>query len=603
MSVFRKRTEERFLIDWMKDLSTCTPAEIRERWSAPERRMIDRLDPDGFDKRLENHNPIYFVSEQVFFNGIPNAIKDTFLYPPFHRDVLCRAALAWILNETPFKLDIPKGLEGLITGTTEVDDMRALSGFIFKAPRDTYKSTHFHGAVPLFYALRHKHINGMDSRIALLHHKDGLAYKNLRRLRIKSTRSRWMKHVWPTFSGSSLRQIGSNKGLIFPCAMEGGQSEYSVEAAGMGGSITGGHYDLICISDMVTEDHKKSKLNRDETANRFDALRFVSDTNIGKIIIDGTPYHPHDQYKRLEAVETGEGVPSYFTIKCHATDKWPDRPKDPVPDDARLLHPYKWTVKRINKMRNDEVKDPRGDGKDTSSRLQINCDDVASSTVVTDPAWYQECSREEITDAAWSVLIVDPAWKGTHNQGEGDSAALEVWSYETRGDLMLMYLVDGLISNELTAHDGRIHAMRLMKKYGVIDVAPESIAGFAWATDLEHECVSYGVPCNVIRLQSTRQAKPQRIVTFLGRMQQRHVFVCTECDGDLKYAFKEQFLNFPECMGSHDDALDAAAYTCDPAIMDEYAPVNAKFAARRRGIQPWMRSKAPLPMRTRYQGF
>ena len=148
MEVVRSRTEAKFLVDWMRDLSTCTADEIRQRWSAPERAVIEKLDPEGFEKRLETHNPIYFVAEKVFFNNV--AGRPEFLYPPFHRDVMCRVALGWLMNEDPFVLRVPEQFEGLVGGTLTVESVKTRSGLIFKAPRDTFKSTFFHGAVPLF---------------------------------------------------------------------------------------------------------------------------------------------------------------------------------------------------------------------------------------------------------------------------------------------------------------------------------------------------------------------------------------------------------------------------------------------------------------------
>ena len=83
-----------------------------------------------------------------------------------------------------------------------------------------------------------------------------------------------------------------------------------------------------------------------------------------------------------------------------------------------------------------------------------------------------------------------------------------------------------------------------------------------------------------------------------GHMQAGRVFLCEGCDPDLLGAFKDQFENFPQI--EHDDALDCAGYSCDPAVNEQYVP--AFDSDKGRPARPWLKPKVePEPLRyTRY---
>ena len=65
-------TATKLLRAWARDLSVCTVAELRERWQGPTQVVIDKLDPKGFEGRLKDHNPIYYLAERVFFDNVIN---------------------------------------------------------------------------------------------------------------------------------------------------------------------------------------------------------------------------------------------------------------------------------------------------------------------------------------------------------------------------------------------------------------------------------------------------------------------------------------------------------------------------------------------------
>jgi hypothetical protein len=203
------------------------------------------------------------------------------------------------------------------------------------------------------------------------------------------------------------------------------------------------------------------------------------------------------------------------------------------------------------------------------------------------------CKLANVPEDSWRVIVVDPAWKGTKNAGEGDYAALEAWAFERRGSLVLRYLLEVVRSNEFTSLDGEREIFRMLDKWGTIDAAIEHDEGDAFLTNMENSSVSRGLPLNLIKLRTRRTSKPERIVTFLRSVQAGQVFITEECEG--KQYFIDEYESFPQL--DFDDVLDAAAYTSDPAIQEEWTPVFNKKAR-----QPWNRREQVEPDKSRYCG-
>ena len=209
--------------------------------------------------------------------------------------------------------------------------------------------------------------------------------------------------------------------------------------------------------------------------------------------------------------------------------------------------------------------------------------------------WVQHCKQEEVPHSTYRCIVVDPAWKGTDNAGEGDSAAIGVVAMEKRGTFVYRYVLDGLVSNELTDAEGRSAIFQFMKKYGVVDVGVEEFGGKSFKQSLRNEAQTRGVWINVLDdLKLQRTNKSQRIVNFLGEAQCGRVWLCEECDYDFKEKFEEQFRDFPQL--EHEDVLDALAYSCDPALSGLVVP------AWNENTLPWWQRKQEesLPRRTRY---
>lgn len=569
----------------VRDLSTCLLDEIERRWDAAAKLRVETLLKMKWREIVPaDHQPIYFLAERCWFDNHKAKGNPAFLYAPLHRDQYCRPIAAYLVAET-----------------SDID------GFLLLGPRDTYKST-FAGIVAMWYLLRQKHLFGLDARVVLRHHKLQMASKNLLRLKAKFRNHPWLHRYWREYCpGRKVKEWGTQNEFTMPNAgFSGEQAEASVRAIGLTASDVGFHSDLDIGDDLVTEEHISSKATRDEAKLRYEAKQFTRDTTGGKEVNIGTRYHVNDLWAVMEK-SNAEGEARYQIVKVKAiapacsvcgceesAHKAVDGPctKHPGCKGARILaHPHRLTKQFLERKMQSELSRT---GRVVLWYLQYQNEPMTTALVAASPAWIKRCSQKDIPDDAWPVLVIDPAWKGTKNQGEGDCASIQQWFVANVGGLVFRYLADGVHSNELTSDDGIREILRLATKYGTSDAAPEEHGGYAFRTALTNASTERGVFLNLIDLKMKQTGKDQRIVAWLRELEAGHIFVCDECDSDLKEQLIDQVTEYPQV--DHDDAIDAAAYTCDPNIADAWVP-RARKPAR-----PWLQPKqeAPPQQRTRH---
>ena len=259
-----------------------------------------------------------------------------------------------------------------------------------------------------------------------------------------------------------------------------------------------------------------------------------------------------------------------------------------VEDNGELSFPTRHSHEVLEQKRQEEI---ARSGNDFLWWLQMQNEPKSEGLVATRPEWIKVCKLEDVNPRGFGVIFVDPAWKGTDNWGEGDNASIQAWMLERRGNLVLQTLLEVVTSNEMTDDDGINHIFRMGKLYGIMHCAPEERGGKSFGTRVSNEGVSRGWPMQIIKLETQQMGKSQRIGTFLGAMQSGRVYFTEDC-GDFK-KFMDEFEDYPQI--DHDDSLDCAAYTQDPAITKAYVPKfnQAAYQATQ------LRVEAP-PARTRY---
>lgn len=537
-----EKDKQEILRRLVRDLATCSYHEMQVRWQGPERAAVEMILSEAADRPIswvnvvpETHNPFFYVAEKCWFDN--KAGDPRYLWPPYHRDALCSRAFSYLTDPKP-----------------------KTAGDLFEGPRDTFKSTFTHGVIPMTMLLRDKHLFNKDSRVILRHHKEEMASANLVRMRDKFRFHPWVRKYWddacPITYGD--KGFGNQTQFDLRWCEPSYLAEKQVRAIGLTGSDTGFHSDYDFGDDLVTEDHMTSKKIRDDARLRYEAKQFTRDTLEGKEFNTGTRYHLNDLWKWMEDAKLENGEPMYKVTRIPAI--W---------DDDTLSLPHRLTREFLDR-RLVEIRSRYG--SDILWYLQYQNDPRTAGLTIAHPSWFKFCKRYDISPKSWRIITVDAAWKGTKNAGEGDYAAIEVWALERRGSLILRTLLDGAYSNEFTALDGCNQIFRLMNKWGVFDVAPEEHGGYAFRTMLETEATTRGLFINILELQSKQTSKQMRMSTFLKEMQAGRVFINEDCDPVTKNAFKQQVLDFPQCVEDECDALDAAAYTMDPEVLESYAP-------------------------------
>ncbi|NMC99743.1 MAG: hypothetical protein GYA62_08495 [Bacteroidales bacterium] len=162
---------------------------------------------------------------------------------------------------------------------------------ILLAHRNSYKTTCLLIGIILYLIVY------PDNTICLIRKNETNAISFLRELQLlyRSERMRFfyeeilkLRYFLPEFTQKSLNLIYKMKN----------SKERSVEVFGIGGNITGQHFDLIILDDIVTEKDRYSKAERTRTINYIQELKNIKKIN-GRIVLSGTRWHEQDAIEFL----------------------------------------------------------------------------------------------------------------------------------------------------------------------------------------------------------------------------------------------------------------------------------------------------------------
>jgi hypothetical protein len=306
-----------------------------------------------------------------------------------------------------------------------------------------------------------------------------------------------------------------------------------------------------------------------------------------------TPYHPRDLGMMMQEAFTedddGNRTPIYRKMIIPAID-----------EKGKYAHPIRLSDKIIEKRRKEEI---ALHGHDDYVHLQYFCRTALMRTQVAKAEWLRPININDVERQGMVCIPVDGAWKGTKNQGEGDSASIQVWLLQRQGGVVVRTLLDGEHSNEMSSTDGEKEIFRLMAKWGAYHIAPEEHGGQVFRTNLRNTATALGTRLVIIDLKMKQTQKHNRFVQFLKELEAGRVFVASSCNPVLLDALKNQVENYqgPDTL-DHDDALDGASYSCDPAILEKWVPVWGSALPQAPWIQQMrnQRNQQDQGYRTRY---
>ena len=102
----------------------------------------------------------------------------------------------------------------------------------------------------------------------------------------------------------------NNAGEILTNLCQDTKGTAQLSAQGVGGSLTGKHFDRIFTDDIVNKEDRASKAERDKTKLTYQELQNVKNRG-GRIYNTGTPWHPDDAFtvmpepKKFDVYSTG----------------------------------------------------------------------------------------------------------------------------------------------------------------------------------------------------------------------------------------------------------------------------------------------------------
>lgn len=238
--------------------------------------MLDQLWQGAAEDRryLAAHSPVVFAALYLTLNGAPYALA------PHQREII----------DTVF--GSPPGSKWLVL-----------------EPRDHGKTeTIIRGACIRAICLNR------DIRILLIGKTQGTAAKSLKVIKTELEQNAKLIGDWGSFFDAS----GKWTDTAIQVFRTSNLKDYTVEAVGVGGAITGGHFDVIIIDDPCDDENTKTAERRRSMLNWFEGTVMpLLDPN-GHAVVIGTRKHFGDLYSSLL------DNPFWNVIRKQAIIQWPD---------------------------------------------------------------------------------------------------------------------------------------------------------------------------------------------------------------------------------------------------------------------------------------
>lgn len=174
-------------------------------------------------------------------------------------------------------------------------------------PRDHLKTSLVIRAMPLHMLIQDAATNiyqpgldGTSTRILLAGEKAGHAENQLRWIKLQAEsnerlRAFWPHRVWDSASKQSPKW--SEQALSFPRTTD--YPESSLETIGVGGAITGRHYNVLIKDDLVTFDAANSTVIMQQAIEWHKASRALMDSEASLEYIIGTKWANYDLYTEI----------------------------------------------------------------------------------------------------------------------------------------------------------------------------------------------------------------------------------------------------------------------------------------------------------------
>src|SRR3990167_3768435 len=543
-----------------RDLALLTGQELLEKYkSGPRWEAFSGYTGKTIREVAPSHNPFYHYVLAVWFDNQEGSA----MLSPQHR-VLADELLSLILGEYD-----------------------AHDGYLCARPRRSLKST-FAMAAMDWCAKRHWLVDVTDVTQFYVHNQIGEA---INRTETVKRKNQYHPYILTYFTDIALPQgeYGSQDEWNWLWrSPHGSVSDPSVRAMSIAGKKAGKGAHYRWLDDCEDEESRASEAVRKSVSDGYDQLRQLEAPAFSREAFIDTPYHMHGQTLVLKQASREGGEARYKTSWVPALT---DRDVPNFPNIRKL------TVEGLAKERANEI---ARTGTDTFWYLQymLEAHLLASQTMQWEwfrPVTIAEYERKYKPVAHFRCIFSDTAWNGMENQGKGDYAVIAAIAIWRIGERFERIVLDQAVSNEMTSDEGADEFVRMMKKWGIVHVAPQAIGEKTFESQLRAKARSAGVYPVFINLKGwTSKRKEDRVSSLAGGARQGGVMYL-ENIAHLSLT-KLQIEEHPA--GLHDDIPDCWADSFSPEIVDKWIPV---------GIEPYKRPEQEVTylnpqMATRYTG-
>lgn len=168
--------------------------------------------------------------------------------------------------------------------------------YTLQAHRGSYKTTTVAIALWLLILLR------PNAQIAFFRKTDSDVKEILEQVK-KMLRSEVTQYLSDSLWGASCAITTDNMLEVSTSLSNDPRGGAQLTGMGIGGSLTGKHYDLIFTDDIVNLKDRSSRAERERTKDAYREIKNLVNRG-GKIFNTGTPWHPQDAFELMPEPET-----------------------------------------------------------------------------------------------------------------------------------------------------------------------------------------------------------------------------------------------------------------------------------------------------------
>lgn len=356
-------------------------------------------------------------------------------------------------------------------------------------------------------------------------------------------------------------------------------AEPTIESAGMGKSITGGHYDLIIFDDILSWDNQRTATQREKTAKRFQDYQNLGSKGETTFVVIGTRKHKDDLYGDLisnafwdttvekaisdwSIVENreynvrvyNEIDSSYRTLggdEIHKINTEVETVAKVVPErDVDVLWPERWPLdKLLQSMLSSQL------GEDESSlvwqRENQNDPSVMHGKILDNGMLeYVDELPKDHSQYSWYAGL-DPAVIEDPEEAilkDSDYWGLAIIAHDRIEKQSYLYNIHRRRGMSLT--EGVSWVNKHIKKHSIARVLAEDQQAQRWFVQTAKD--------KGLRVERTSSSgsKEQRIISMASQFETGKVIIVSgEGEANKWQSFEAEWADFPS--GDHDDRLDA----------------------------------------------